>query len=469
MRFSFHSKLALILAVAAVQAVCLSWGVFVFDAWLERSIRGTVHKQVLDDNLQTAKQMAKLIRAMGVEDPRTDLASWNRLQSTVAGISLPNDGFVCLTDAGDGRVLCHPRLKARPVFAQGTAAGRVTVNSGASAGGVPSSEALSGGQSGGRVSGGVVQTSEGLQIVAAAELPEINARVLVHQLGRGIDAAIARVVEPVRPIGLAVSLGLVALTTVGVASVVRKHENQLEAINRNLEGLVERRTNSLMKTRNGLIFGLAKLAESRDTDTGEHLERIAKYVSILARQLQENGVPLSDADIEQLALASSLHDIGKVGVPDAVLLKPGRLDPDERAVIETHAAIGGDCLRALSERLGDDDFLQAAEEIAYGHHEKWDGTGYPFQRSGEQIPLSARIVAVADVYDALRSKRPYKDGMPHEKARAILVADSGSHFDPVVVEAFLATEESFRAVQPEPQVVPPEVLAAEGQAEPVLV
>ncbi|MEM1305852.1 MAG: HD domain-containing phosphohydrolase, partial [Planctomycetota bacterium] len=319
------------------------------------------------------------------------------------------------------------------------------------------------------VSARIVETPAGLQIIAATELPEINARVLVHQLGSGIDRAIARVVAPVRPIGLAVSLGLVALTTVGVVGVVRRYENRLAAINRDLEKLVEQRTRSLMRTRNGLIFGLAKLAESRDTDTGEHLERIAKYVSILAKQLQEDGLPLSDADIEQLALASSLHDIGKVGVPDAVLLKPGRLDAEERRIIETHATIGGDCLQALSERLGDDDFLQAAEEIAYGHHEKWDGTGYPFQRAGEQIPLSARIVAVADVYDALRSKRPYKEGMPHEKARSILVSDSGSHFDPVVIEAFLVTEEAFRRVQPEPAVVPDEVVPAGNLAEPALV
>lgn len=472
MRFSFHSKIALIVALAITQGACLVWGVFVFEAWLESSIRDTVHQQVLDDNVQSAQQMAKLIRAMEITDPRLDLPSWKRLQAAVAELALPNEGFVCLTDAPNGYLLCHPKLQARPEFGSGgqgknaptsqpKAMGADSAPAGKSSSLVESkphlfakkylSQRLSPRESSGglELSAGVVQTEAGLEIIAAAELPEIEASVLVHQLGAGIDQAVARVLAPIRPIGLAVSLGLVLLTTACVVVVVRRYESQLAEINQGLEDLVAQRTRSLVKTRNGLIFGLAKLAESRDTDTGEHLERISKYVIILAKQLQQDGLPLSDKEIEDMTLASSLHDIGKVGVPDAVLLKPGRLDPQEREIIEKHAVIGGDCLLALSEQLGEDDFLQVAEEIAYGHHEKWDGTGYPFQRSGEQIPLSARIVAVADVYDALRSRRPYKEGMPHTKAREILLQERGAHFDPVVINAFLAAEDEFRLVDPE--------------------
>ena len=135
-----------------------------------------------------------------------------------------------------------------------------------------------------------------------------------------------------------------------------------------------------------MIFGLAKLAESRDTDTGEHLDRIRRYVTILAEQLRGDGMRIDQSYIDTLGLASSLHDIGKVGVPDAVLLKPGRLDADERVIIETHAAIGGDCLKAIGDQLGEDNFLQMAKEIAYSHHERWDGAGYPFRLGGEAIP-----------------------------------------------------------------------------------
>ncbi|MEM9187309.1 MAG: HD domain-containing phosphohydrolase [Planctomycetota bacterium] len=455
-----RKKLVLVFAVAITQALCLAWGVFIFGSWLEGSIRDTVHRQVLAENVETAKQMARLIRAMDVDDPRRDVASWRRLQEVVQDIRLPNEGFVCLTDASTGKVLCHPELRGRPAFsaalpeqatnervamAKKPAMGRGTEAKPSRTHGAGKEKAdPAGGR--GRVSAGVVDTADGLQIIAAAQLPEIEAQVLVHQLGRGIDAAIARVTAPIRPIGIAVALGLVALTTLAVAGVVQRYENRLATINANLEKLVERRTKSLMKTRNGLIFGLAKLAESRDTDTGEHLDRIRRYVTILAEQLMKDGLAIDQDYVDNLALASSLHDIGKVGVPDSVLLKPGRLDADEREVIETHAEIGGDCLQALGERLGEDDFLQLAKEIAYGHHERWDGDGYPFKVAGELIPLSARIVAVADVYDALRSKRPYKDGMPHEQARAILLEGSGAHFDPLVVEAFLASEHHFTEV-----------------------
>ncbi|MEO0531200.1 MAG: HD domain-containing phosphohydrolase [Planctomycetota bacterium] len=431
-----RTKVVLVLAIAGAQAACLAVGIVLFDAWLSGSIRETIHQQILADNVQSARQLAKLVRQMGVGDPRTDAESWRRLQNVVREVRLPNDGYVCLIDPSDGALLCHPALNERPKLPARFA----------SAPSVPAD----------RITGEVVDHGYGLEIVAAAELPEISSRISVHQTGRGVDTAIARFMAPVRPIGLAVSLGLVGLTTIAVVRVVRRYENRLADINENLEQLVNQRTRSLVNTRNAVIFGLAKLAESRDTDTGDHLERIRKYVTVLAKQLKEDGLPIDDAFIETLGLASSLHDIGKVGVPDAVLLKPGRLDADERRIIETHAAVGGDCLRTIGERLGEDDFLQIAKEIAYGHHERYDGEGYPFQVGGESIPLSARITAVADVYDALRSRRPYKEPMPHDKAKAILLEGAGGHFDPLVVEAFLAAENEFRQISAESEAAPAE-------------
>ncbi len=237
-------------------------------------------------------------------------------------------------------------------------------------------------------------------------------------------------------------------------------QRRLEDLNANLEQKVRERTRQLeeeqakvLKAQNAIIFGMAKLTESRDDDTGKHLERIEKYVEILARELGKTDEAIDEQWIEQVMATSALHDIGKVGIPDAVLQKPGRLTPEERKVIERHPEIGGDTLNQVRERLGTTDnelkateYLRRAMEITYGHHEKWDGSGYPYGTQGEGIALSARLVAVADVYDALVSKRVYKSGMTHEEAGDIIREGAGRHFDPRVVEAFNAAEDKFREV-----------------------
>jgi len=281
------------------------------------------------------------------------------------------------------------------------------------------------------------------QVIAAAYLPNMNAHVKVHQKVAGVQKSVVDVLSPLKFISIAVGLGLVGFTTLLVSGLMTRYDHRLETINDGLESVIDERTRSLRKTRDAVVFGLAKLAESRDTDTGEHLDRIRLYVSLLAASIDEACVGRDRDFLQTFALASSLHDIGKVGIPDRVLLKPGRFTPEEAAIMHTHAVLGGDCLKAIGEQLGDEDFLQLAREIAYGHHEKWDGSGYPFGIAGTDIPISARIVALADVYDALRSRRPYKDPMPHEKARAIILEGSGSHFDPQVVDAFVKCEELF--------------------------
>jgi cyclic di-GMP phosphodiesterase len=202
-----------------------------------------------------------------------------------------------------------------------------------------------------------------------------------------------------------------------------------------------------LHSRNTLIFGLAKLAESRDTDTGEHLERIAAYCRLLAEQLR---VPhgLTGEWIRNLQLASSLHDIGKVGIPDGVLLKPGRLTPEERLIIERHPDIGATALDAILARGRPDELLQMARNIAASHHERWDGTGYPGRLAGTDIPLEARIVSVADVYDALTTQRIYKPALSHEESVRIIAGGRGTQFDPEVVDALLACESVFRHAAP---------------------
>ena len=226
---------------------------------------------------------------------------------------------------------------------------------------------------------------------------------------------------------------------------------ELRDMNENLERKVAERSRQLLKSREGVIFGMAKLTEARDDDTGKHLERICKFVGILARELSKSDPELDETWINTVSMTAALHDIGKVGIPDGVLLKPGRLTDDERKIMQKHPAIGGDALLEMRDHWGASAFLARAIEIALGHHEKWDGSGYPFGVAGKSIALAARLVALADVYDALTCKRVYKEPMPHDKVREIIISESGKHFDPKVVKAFLATEAQFQTVAIEMQ------------------
>jgi len=224
----------------------------------------------------------------------------------------------------------------------------------------------------------------------------------------------------------------------------------------------------LVKTQEAAIFALAKLAESRDPETGGHLERIQNYSKILAECLatfpKYDGY-ITEEFIDAIYISSPLHDIGKVGIPDAILLKPGRLTKEEFEQMKLHTVIGGSTLAAAEDRLKSSSFLEVGKAIAYCHHEKWDGSGYPSGLKGEEIPLSARIMALADVYDALCSKRCYKPAWPHDKVKETIIRDSGTHFDPMVVDAFLQCEEMFIEIQDrfaylaEPDAVPVAVAA----------
>ena len=204
-----------------------------------------------------------------------------------------------------------------------------------------------------------------------------------------------------------------------------------------------------LETRDLTIFALAKLAESRDPETGAHLERVRSYCRCLAKRLRLvpkfSGI-VNDRFVQLIYDTSPLHDIGKVNVPDRVLLKPGKLTPSEFDVMKTHAQRGAETLEAAIAGYPQAAFLQMARDIALTHHEKYDGTGYPYGLAGDQIPLCGRIMAVADVYDALRSKRVYKPAFSHEVAKAIILEGSGKHFDPDVVDAFAACESEFVAI-----------------------
>jgi putative two-component system response regulator len=209
------------------------------------------------------------------------------------------------------------------------------------------------------------------------------------------------------------------------------------------------RTQDLVRTRDAVIFGLAKLAESRDPDTGQHLERISHYSTRLASALRRHPRyrdAVTPAFVRLIGISSALHDIGKVGVEDAILLKPDKLTADERARMQEHTLAAGECLKEIERRLAASNFLQMAREIALYHHEWWNGSGYPARLAGEQIPLAARIVAIADVYDALSVRRVYKEALSHRTCVAMIQAEAGTHFDPHLVEVFLQIEPQFQEI-----------------------
>ncbi|MDH4317532.1 MAG: response regulator [Desulfobulbaceae bacterium] len=222
---------------------------------------------------------------------------------------------------------------------------------------------------------------------------------------------------------------------------------ELKKYRDHLEVLVSERTMELALTRDVTIFTLANLAETRDPETGGHIRRTQTYVKLLAEKLanQPRYKNILDRNtIELLYKSAPLHDVGKVGVPDSVLLKPGKLTTEEFVEIKKHTVYGRDALAGAVEQLGKNSFLGHAMEIAYTHHEKWDGSGYPCGTAGEEIPLSGRLMALADVYDALISKRVYKPPFPHAKATAIILEGRGNHFDPILVDTFNEINESFR-------------------------
>jgi len=213
-----------------------------------------------------------------------------------------------------------------------------------------------------------------------------------------------------------------------------------------LQAKVDEQIKKLANIRMETIFSLAKLAQSRDDDTGLHLERVQGYCKLLAETLKEDSEyqhQISDEFIENIYRASPLHDIGKVGIPDSILLKPDRLTEEEFVIMKTHTNIGADTLRDVDRKFGGNDFIEMGILIADSHHEKFDGTGYPAGLKGQDIPLAARIMAIADVYDALRSKRSYKDGFSHEKSCEIIYEGSGKHFDPVIADAFKKVSQRF--------------------------
>ena len=268
--------------------------------------------------------------------------------------------------------------------------------------------------------------------------------IFVTTLGEAADeekgfalGAVDYLVKPVNP----------AITCARVAThlSLKSAQDELERQNDILEDRVIERTKELQLTQDVTIQALGGLAETRDNETGHHIRRTQHYVRHLAVELRRQGLHtdlLTEAHINLLFKSAPLHDIGKVGVPDAILLKPGKLTDKQWIEMRKHTTYGYEALRRAEETLGTSSFLSVAKEIAISHHERWDGGGYPHALRGDDIPLPGRIMAVADVYDALISKRVYKPAFSHDKAVGIITGDSGSAFDPDVAGAFEAVSDA---------------------------
>jgi putative two-component system response regulator len=265
---------------------------------------------------------------------------------------------------------------------------------------------------------------------------EVNDEVKGFELG-----AVDYILKPISP--------PIVKARVATHLALHRAQSQLTHQNQLLEVKVKERTAELSRTKDVAIYCMASLAETRDAETGKHILRTQNYVRTLARGLRKHPRfrdYLDDEIIEMLYKTSPLHDIGKVGVPDQILLKPGKLDPDEWEEMKMHTVYGHDSLLRAEQVLGTTDFLQMAREIAHTHHERWDGTGYPRGLKGDDIPIPGRLMAVADVYDALISFRVYKKAISHEQAVQTIIQASGSHFDPDIVDQFIALQEEFRRI-----------------------
>jgi putative two-component system response regulator len=271
----------------------------------------------------------------------------------------------------------------------------------------------------------------------------LTAKTAVEDERKGLEiGAVDYITKPISP--------PIVLARVKIHLALKAHADFLSDKSDFLEAEVTKRTREVVAIQDVTILAMASLAETRDSDTGNHIRRTQFYVKALAQHLSRNpkfSAQLTDSFILRLFKSAPLHDIGKVGIPDRILLKPGRFEPKEFEIMKTHTTLGRDAIEHAEKQLGMSvDFLSMAKEIALSHQEKWDGTGYPQGLAREVIPLSARLMAVADVYDALISRRVYKESMPHEKAVAIMQAGRGTHFDPDIADAFVALQDEFQKI-----------------------
>ena len=269
-----------------------------------------------------------------------------------------------------------------------------------------------------------------------AKIPVIFITAAADEEQRGLTAgAVDYVVKPFK--------SEIVLLRVGTHIELTQYREKLE-------NLVEQKSNEIVSTKETFLETMANLIEYRSAESGQHVKRTKDLCSLLVLQLLKKGPyvnELKNTNCGALVKAVPLHDIGKIAIPDNILLKPGKLTPEEFSVIETHTTVGGDVIKSLLVTNQYDDYLRHCHDICLHHHERWNGTGYPDKLAGTDIPLSARLVALVDVYDALVTERCYKKAFTHEEAAKIIIDSSGSHFDPAIIDAFIEIQDQFRSYE----------------------
>ncbi len=415
--------------VGASQALVFAVGWWFVYEETHQNVAESVEDVILQSNVAAAEAILRVLDGI----PNVDVPGsreWERTQKVIEGLELGGGGFACVLDSR-GNIACHPDLLAMPGLRDvnlsneelfdlhGNVVGRMSE--------VEPGETFK----------GIVEfVFDGRHYLATRVDADTRSQLLVHQPVSGLSAASAHVTGPLLVRSATVGLLVVALTGCLALVLVRAHDRSMARWTRDLERLVEERSVDVVQSHRAVVMGIAKLAEYRDNETGLHVERMCAFSAMLAREYARQFGGLDDAWIDDLELAASLHDIGKVAIPDSILLKPGKLTDAEFEQMKVHAETGAEALCAVREELVETRLVDLGREICSGHHEKWNGRGYPRGLSGVDIPLSARLVSLADVFDALMSKRVYKDAMPFDKVVAIIREGAGQHFDPDVVACF---------------------------------
>ena len=430
----------LIAMLVMSQLGCMTFGVLWASRWLHEAFNQIIHRSAA---LHAETVALSLARRTG--DLSTAEAS-EQLNKAYEQTNVPHDGFVSLIRLNDGGIAAasaqtpsslQPNL---PLGAQ-----QFTPRAGEPQHLLAAIEQGEASQH--PLINGTMKFDGRVYDVTALELPKQNAAIVVAMSDDSLNKLVSELITPLIHVGFVLTGAVVAATALCTIFLVRRFDSTLLEVSSSLEREVERRTLALQRSRNAVVFGLAKLAESRDKDAGQHLERLRTYVTILASELAKQNSKIDHHFVANLAIASALHDVGKMGVPDAVILKLGKLTAAERRAMQMHTVLGDECLASVVRMFGDhDQFLTLGREVAAAHHEQWDGSGYPYGLQGKDIPLSARIVALADVYDALTSHREYRPAASHAEAREWIVSHYGSQFDPEVVEAFIAREVDFAKI-----------------------
>lgn len=457
--FRLRTRGSLIAATVLLQGLVIGVGSLTTLQLSKKEIEVGVRGRAMEQAAQVTGEFAVRLKGAVPGPIRRDTPEWEAAQRLVQE-SQPGNGMTLMLLDQSARVLCYPTEHGGTVPNIDLSQQRLTL--------YPSNEEIELAQL--RPTSTLLASTtlaSGPVVLAMVDAPAQRAKVVLLETDDSIRSA-ARAMSSRALLWTALSgAGILVITIAGSSLLVRRYDSMLMRANQQLQEELDRRVRRGLNIRNALVFGLAKLADYRDTDTGKHLERICHYCEILAKDLRGVFGEITRSWIENLKLASSMHDIGKVGVADAILLKPGKLTPEERSLMELHSLIGADTLIAIRRRVGDDTLINMAIQVALSHHERFDGTGYPYGLRGEQIPLAARIVALADMYDALTSRRVYKDAMSHEEACKIIRISRGTHFDERIVDAFERNQAEFEKVRREMHAgdgqdeTPPLVLAVE--------